>query len=48
MFSFWRKGTEPTYNDGDVGPGFDSHPGWHFIKALISLLSDNEPQTLFL
>ena len=23
------------------GPGFDSHPGWHFSEALISLLSDN-------
>ena len=29
-----------TFAYGVDGPGFDSHPGWHFLEELISLLSD--------
>ena len=42
----WRIGSKFDYVAGE--PRFDSHPGWHFLEALISLPSDYRLQIFFI
>jgi hypothetical protein len=46
----WSGAQGSTHKSGARGPGFDPtpNPGWHFLEAIISLLSDNRLKNNFI